>query len=83
MPRLVLCTSSIKFLLMLDSEEGVREGGIRRETSEKGTKGLQPCNKNLCELWLRGGVGGQFLRIFYRFQRSFLACGVFARRPKS
>ena len=47
MARLVLCTSSIKFLLMLDSEEGVREGGgwIWRETSEKGTKGLQPCNK--------------------------------------
>ena len=51
---------------MLDCEWEVRGwggGGIRREISGKGTKGLQPCNKgisttlclvrNLCEPWLR------------------------------
>ena len=74
-----------------------RGAGIRRETSGKGTKGLQPCNKgistlvrNLCELWFMGGVGGQFLRILYwpfshypGYRSSFLACVVFGRRPTS
>ena len=63
----------------------MREGG-GGFGGRQARKGLRVCNhvtRNLCELWLRGGVGGQFLRIFYRFQRSFLACGVFARRPKS
>ena len=43
MVRLVLCTSSIKFLLMLDSEEGVREGG-GGFGGRQARKGLRVCN---------------------------------------